>query len=226
MRPCWWRPLWATLGTYGRRLLFAVLVGAVDDYRLVACRATECSRAMTRFGRQTLPVLLTTALIVTLLMQVSDHALWRGRALQRRPDLRCTQLALRPYALPRDNRFEVMALSLLLWSYLCSVVAGLHTSEVARFITLVSAIGTVVVIAVGLWPLVAGNILWGSPDGVVDSSSTASEAPDEDLLSAPPHDDVSSTAGSRYMELASVEPRAHSGSTFFGAEQEESAGFR
>jgi hypothetical protein len=137
------------------------------------------------------------------------------------------QLALRPYALPRDNRFEVMALSLLLWSYLCSVVAGLHTSEVARFITLVSAVGTVLVIAAGLWPLVRGNILWGSPDGVADSSSTASEAPDEDLLSAQPHDDVSSTAGSRYMELASVEPpRAHSGSTFFGAEHEESAGFR
>jgi hypothetical protein len=45
VRPCWWRPLWATLGTYGRRLLFAVLVGAVDDYRLVPRRAAECRRA-------------------------------------------------------------------------------------------------------------------------------------------------------------------------------------
>jgi hypothetical protein len=132
LRASWWRALWAGPVAFGRRLLFAALVGG-SSYSTADA---------------SLPVLVFASLLLLLLLQVSPllpAALLarRSRALDRGAQIVC-----QPYASSRDNRLELVCLLVLLYGYFASVLAGVAPSAAVDASAMASKAA---VVAYGLW---------------------------------------------------------------------------
>jgi hypothetical protein len=110
VRLSWWRALWVGPMRFAKKLLFAALVGASD------------------YGPDStsLPSLVFVALLGLLLLQLPDCLPWPGHFLWQTLWI-CVQMAVRPYAAPVNNRFEVACIACLLFEYFASVLSGLST---------------------------------------------------------------------------------------------------
>ncbi len=132
LRGSWFRALWVGSMGFGRRLLFAALVG-LSDY------AEDGA----------LPTLVFCSLLCMLLLQV--RAALRGRRGSSTAARHvCLQVVVQPYASASDNRLETVCLTVLLFTYFVSVVSG-TAARGARSLTAAALAAEVLVVLYGIW---------------------------------------------------------------------------
>jgi hypothetical protein len=195
LRTSSWAPLWAGPVHYGRKLLFAVLLGSV---------------AAASFA-QTLPVLLCASLMGLLAFQVqlgpprSQTRGREGRALARlRAHMHRVQVVVRPFASAHDNLYEMAILCALLWGYVAMLLRGLTaaSSGAARFIEVSTALVELAVVLYGAWQCSAGLRGWLSGQLGLKSGDVRLTGMGERLLADDERPDVSSSSARRSDDAA------------------------